>query len=131
MDDKKAIENFKEHVKDVFNLSEEAKISLFQNPKGFKIMFVENVNPNHRKIIYGRKRGHNTNCEKIAKIIIPSFVYSEMLTLFILLNHINFISVSLCLMLGLFIHNEVSVCRMLKIQSSEYMGIREMAKQHY
>jgi hypothetical protein len=91
-----------EHLIELYDLPKDTKIVLFKNPFKYKIGFIENVNPNHRRIIYGRKWNNKGNYEKIARIIIPSLLISEILTLTIVLTFNNFSLFTGCLFVGFY-----------------------------
>lgn len=74
-------EYFKTHIKEIYDFPEKTKIVLFKNPFKYLVSFIEDINPTHIKIIYGKKRNNKSNYEKIAKIILPSIILSEILVM--------------------------------------------------
>lgn len=83
MNDKEYIIYFKEHIKKFYSLPATTKIAIYQNPRKFNTIFIEDINPTHIKIIYGKHWFNKGNCEKIAKIIIPSMIISEIMVMYI------------------------------------------------
>lgn len=79
-------DTFKNNLKDKYNLSDDTKITLFKNPLHYKILFLEDINPTHIKLVYAKKWNSKSNCEKIAKIIIPSIIFAEIITLFFFIS---------------------------------------------
>jgi hypothetical protein len=77
----KTINDFKNHIIEHYGLPEKTKIAIYKNPLKYKIEFIEDVNPTHIKIVYGKRWDLKSNCEKIAKIIIPSLITSELIVL--------------------------------------------------
>lgn len=103
MNKKYKLEKQKEHIKSFFNLPENSKIALFRNIDKYKLSFYEDINPTHKKFIYGKRWNNNNSCEKIAKVIIPSLLLSECLIMFLYTSLLVFGFFSFSLILGIYL----------------------------
>lgn len=120
-------QNFKEHIIDYYNLPDNTKVVLFKNPEKYKTVFLEDINPTHKKIIYGKKLARGTHgIEKIGKIIIPCIFMSELIIMFSILSYINYSSIIFMFIAGFYFSNILDdlkyiVKRIFKIFDSSYI----------
>jgi hypothetical protein len=100
---------FESNLKKNYNIPKNSKIVYYKNPKGYRISFIENINPKHKKIVYGKKRNIKNSCEKIAKIIIPSLFLIEigLLSTFALIY--SLLVFSNYIVLCIFFHKEMKI----------------------
>lgn len=103
MNEKQYMLYFKTHIKEKYKLPDNTKIAFYQNPKDFKIEFIEDINPSHVKIIYGKRWDNCGNCEKIARILIPSVVISELFVMSLLLAPVYFNLFALSFLIGIYL----------------------------
>ena len=96
------------HIKELYDLPDKTKIVFFKNPEKYNTIFIEDINPSHKKIIYGKHK-HNKHCgiEKIAKIIIPCLFLSELITFGIIYSYYNYSIFVFSLIIGLFISDYI------------------------
>lgn len=93
------MKTFQEHIKEFYDLPKGSKVVLLKNPEKYRVEFLEDINPTHLKYIYGRKWNKKGNIERIAKIIIPSLLISEltMLSFLLALSYFGLFTSFICL----------------------------------